>query len=85
MGVILLFLIRLGAFFDGIIIRPYDAWDNLGPTEISTPPENVTNHSIGEEDTSSDISNSLAREMEMANVRRDIPVFNLMALVITMM
>ena len=84
-GVILLFLIRMGAFFDGIIIRPYDAWDNLETNKRSTPPDNVTDQLIEDEDTSSDISNSFAREMEKANIRRDIPIFNLLAMIITMM
>ena len=86
-GVILLFLVRLGAFFDGIIIRSYDAWDDPEPTKGRTPPDSVTSHPIEEGESSSDIlsiTNEI-REMRMNIIRRDIPLFNLMALVVTML
>ena len=86
-GVLLLFLIRLGAFFDGIIIRSYDAWDDPEPTEGSTPPECITCQPIEEGESSSDILSisSEIREMRMNIIRRDLPLFNLMALVVTML
>ena len=86
-GVLLLFLVRLGAFFDGIIIRSYDAWDDPEPTEGSTPPDYSTSQQIEEGETSSDIldPSNESREMTMNKFRGDLPLLNLMALVVTMM
>ena len=89
-GVILLFLIRLGAFFDGIIIRSYDAWDDPEPTEGSTPPECMTCQPIEEGEASFEILNLSNKVGEMIRIRmniirRDLPLFNLMALVVTML
>ena len=86
-GVILLFLVRLGAFFDGIIIRSYDAWDDPEPTKGRTPPEHMTSQPIEEGETISDILSicNKIREMRMNIIRRDLPLFNLMALVVTML
>jgi len=86
-GVILLFLVRLGAFFDGIIIRSYNAWDDPEPTEGSTPPDYSTSQQIEEGETSSDIldPSNESREMTMNKFKGDLPLLNLMALVVTML
>ena len=86
-GVLLLFLIRLGAFFDGIIIRSYDAWDDPEPTEGSAPPDYSTSQQIEEEENGSDIldNSNASRERKKNKFRKDLPLLNLMALVVTML
>lgn len=83
--VLLLFLIRMGAFFDGIIIQPYDEWDNIDSIEMGNPPDNVTDQLVEDVETSSNIGNSFPREMEKTNIRRDIHIFNLLTYIVTMM
>ena len=86
-GVLLLSLIRMGAFFEGIIIRSYDAWDDPEPTEESAPPDYSTSQQIEEGENCSDIldPSNESRETIMKKFREELPILNLLALIITML
>ena len=86
-GVLLLSLIRMGALFEGIIVRSYDAFDDPEPTEENAPPDYSTSQQIEDGENCSDIldPSNESRETLMKKFREELPILNLLALIITML